>query len=107
MLHLVALVRTDVLEECSASIIRVTRISEPGTLAITSNGLVFLCSVHQLLVTANVVPSSPILVTPMMEALRSSKMPVLTRATQHNNPKDGILHIHCHENLESYLLYKL
>jgi hypothetical protein len=38
MLHGVALVRTDVSEECSASIIRVTRIDELGTiLAGTSN----------------------------------------------------------------------
>jgi hypothetical protein len=37
MLHRVALVRTDVPEELSASIIRVTRISELGALAITSN----------------------------------------------------------------------
>jgi hypothetical protein len=37
MLRRVALVRTDVSEELSASIIRVTRISELGTLAITSN----------------------------------------------------------------------
>jgi hypothetical protein len=38
MLHRVALVRTDVLEELSASIIRVTRIGELGTtLAVTSN----------------------------------------------------------------------
>jgi hypothetical protein len=37
-LHHVALVRTNILEECSASIIRVTRISELGTtLAATSN----------------------------------------------------------------------
>jgi hypothetical protein len=32
MLHRVALVRTDVSEELSASIIRVTRIGEPGTM---------------------------------------------------------------------------
>jgi demethoxyubiquinone hydroxylase (CLK1/Coq7/Cat5 family) len=37
MLRLVALVRTDVSEELNASIIRVTRIGELGTLAITSN----------------------------------------------------------------------
>jgi hypothetical protein len=38
MLHRVVLVRTDVSEELSASIIRVTRISELGTtLAVTSN----------------------------------------------------------------------
>jgi hypothetical protein len=37
MSHRVALVRTDVSEELSASIIRVTRISELGTLAVTNN----------------------------------------------------------------------
>jgi hypothetical protein len=37
MLRRVALVRTDVLEELSASIIRLTRIGELGTLAVTSN----------------------------------------------------------------------
>jgi hypothetical protein len=38
MLHHVALVRTDVSEELSASFIRVTRIGELGTtLAVTSN----------------------------------------------------------------------
>jgi hypothetical protein len=38
MLRWVALVRTDVSEELSASFIRVTRIGEPGTkLAVTSN----------------------------------------------------------------------
>jgi demethoxyubiquinone hydroxylase (CLK1/Coq7/Cat5 family) len=34
MLRIVALVRNDVSEECSASIIRVTRIGELGTLAV-------------------------------------------------------------------------
>jgi hypothetical protein len=37
MLRRVALVRTDVSEELSASIIRVTRIGELGTLGVTSN----------------------------------------------------------------------
>jgi hypothetical protein len=37
MLRRVALVRTDVSEQLSASFIRVTRISELGTLAVTSN----------------------------------------------------------------------
>jgi hypothetical protein len=37
MLSSVALVRTDVSEELSASIIRVTRIGDLGTLAVTSN----------------------------------------------------------------------
>jgi hypothetical protein len=40
-----------------------------------------LRSVCRLLVTASVVPSSPILVT-LMEALRSSETSVLTRATR-------------------------
>jgi hypothetical protein len=42
MLRRVALVRTEVLEELSASIIRVTRIGELGTtLAVTSNSSFF------------------------------------------------------------------
>jgi hypothetical protein len=53
------LVRTDVSEELTASFIRVTRI--PIDLA-------FLRSVRRLIVTANVVPSSPILVILMKEA---------------------------------------
>jgi hypothetical protein len=55
-----------------------------------------------LLVTANLVPSSPILVTLMMEALRPSQSSVLTRATRLNIPEDGILYSHCRENLKSY-----
>jgi hypothetical protein len=98
----VALVRSDVSEELSASFIRVTRIGELGTtLAVTSNRRthVFLRSVRRLLVTAK-VPSSPILVTLMMEALLSSKTSVLTRATLRNIPEDGILYSHRREDLK-------
>jgi hypothetical protein len=64
---------------------------------------VFLRSVLQLLVTANVVPSSPILVTIMMEAMHSPQISVLTRTTRRYIPEDGILHSHRRENFKSYI----
>jgi hypothetical protein len=106
MLRHVDLVRTDVSEELSASFIKVTRIIELGTtLAVTSNRcmLVFLRIVCRLLVTASVVPSSPILVTLVKDALHSTETSVLTRAAWHNIPEDTILHSHCRENLKSYM----
>jgi hypothetical protein len=97
MLRRVAFVRTDVSEELSASIIRVTGIGKLGTtLALTSNRrtlFVFLRSVRRLLVTASVVPSSPILVTLMKEA----------RTTRRNIPEDAILHNHRRENHKCYI----
>jgi hypothetical protein len=50
-----------------------------------------------LLVTA----SSPIFVTLMIEAMRSSETSVLSRVTRRNIPEDGIFHSHRRENLKS------
>jgi hypothetical protein len=89
VLRPVALVRTGETPVLSASIIRVTRIYELGTtLEVTSN---FLRSMRPLLVTANVVPNSPILATLLMEASVSSETSVLTRATRRNIQEDSIL----------------
>jgi hypothetical protein len=111
MLHRVTLVRTDVSEESSVSFIRVTRIGELGTkLSVTSNRstlrrntkyyivliTVFLRSLRRLLLNANVVPSSPIVVFLMMGALRSSQTPVITRVTRCNIQwKPLILYYEC------------
>jgi hypothetical protein len=59
--------------------------------------------VVRLLVTPDVVPSSPILVTLMMEAISSSLMSAHTRTTRRNIPEYGILHSHHRENHKSYM----
>jgi hypothetical protein len=76
MLRRVALVRTEVSEERSASFIRVTRIGElETTLAVSSNRL----------------------------TLRRNGISILTRTIRRNVPEDTILHSHRRENLKSYL----
>jgi hypothetical protein len=100
----VALVKTDVSGERSASIVRVTRIGEVRTtLAVNNNRSTLRRNVLRPLIITNVVSSLPILVTLMMETLRSSERSVLTRATLHNFPKDGMLHSHRRENHISYI----
>jgi hypothetical protein len=70
MLRCVALVRTDVWEESSASFIRVTRIGELGTmLAVTSNRRTLRRNT----------------------SLLSSETSVITRATRRYIPEDAIL----------------
>jgi hypothetical protein len=87
MLCRVALVRTDVSEELSVSFIRVIRISELGTTAVTSNRRTLRRN------------------TLMKEALSSSETSVLTRVTRCKFPEDATLHSHCCENLKSYLIF--
>jgi hypothetical protein len=55
-----------------------------------------------LVASCGYVPSSPIIVTLMMEALSTSETSVLTRATWRKIPEDGILnslflHLTCHK----------
>jgi hypothetical protein len=66
-----ALVRTDVSQEYISFFIKMTRIGELGTLL--------------------AVIGLQILVTVMMEVIRSSETPILARAIWHNIPEDSIL----------------
>jgi hypothetical protein len=78
-LHRVALVRTDDSDE---------RIP-------LSSGVL------RLLVTSK-VPTSPVLVILMMEAICSSETSVLSGATQPNMLENGILRSHCRKHIRSY-----
>jgi hypothetical protein len=51
------------------------------------------------------VTSSPILVTLMIEAIRSAETSVLTRITRRDIPEDDILHSHHRGNIKSYVTY--
>jgi hypothetical protein len=80
MLRHVALVRTDVSEECISSIIGMARTGEPGiTLAIRST------------LRGNT-----------LEVIRFSETSVPTRATCRNVPEDGVLHSYHRETLRSF-----
>jgi hypothetical protein len=65
--------------------------------------MVFLRIVGLSLVTASVVPTSPILFTRMTGTIGSSETWVQTRATRRNIPEDTILHSHLCENFKSYI----
>jgi hypothetical protein len=66
---------------------------------IANVNIVFIRSMLRLSVIANVVPSSPILVILMMDAIRSCETSVLKIATRRNILQSGILHSHRRENL--------
>jgi hypothetical protein len=75
MLRRVAHIRTDISEECSASIIWVARIGGLGILAVTSN--------------RSTLRRNTIIIL-MMEAILSSETSVLTKATRRNTPQDNV-----------------
>jgi hypothetical protein len=62
---------------------------------------IFLRSMLRLLVSAKVVPRSPIHATLMMEAISSSKTSVLMKATRRHISEYDILRSHRRENIKS------
>jgi hypothetical protein len=63
--------------------------------------ILFIRSVLQLVVTADVVSSSMIL-SNVMVVIRSSEMSTLSRATRRQIPEGGSLHSNRHENFKSF-----
>jgi hypothetical protein len=74
------------LEQRNSSVIRVTQISELGTTSVVTSK----CNFPLMLVTANVVPSSPILVTLMREVVCFSEKSVIKRTTRHHMSENEI-----------------
>jgi hypothetical protein len=68
-----------------------------------SSGMLRRENLKSYIVTTNVIPSSPILITLMKEALSSSETTVLTRTPRRNIPGYTILRSHRRENLKSYI----
>jgi hypothetical protein len=83
----VQLAGTDIAEECITSIIKFNRIIK-----------------KQLLVTADVVPSSLILSILMIGVIRYTETSVPTTSRQHHTQENGILHSYRRGNLKPYNL---
>jgi hypothetical protein len=99
-----SVVRTDASEEHVASIFRVEQISELGTLAISSKLKHTARNAgFNLLVTANVVPSTPIPSNLKMDSILYFGTSFLRRPTRRNAPEDDILHSDSRGNLKSYI----
>jgi hypothetical protein len=90
MLRRAALIRNDVSEEGIAYHQSDRKQRAMNNVSCNSRE-VFPRNVLWLLVRANVVPTSPIFVTLMIGAIRSSETSILTRATRHKILEDDIL----------------
>jgi hypothetical protein len=93
MLRRLTLVRTDVSEERSGELGTTLSVTSNRRKLRNSTHLLVLHCLRRLLVTANVAPSSPILLSMIKKALRSSETSVLRRAKRHNILEDSILFI--------------